>query len=147
MMNKVLNINEILEFLPHRYPFLLVDKVLDYSNEYVKAVKNVTANEQFFMGHFPGAPVMPGVLMIEAMAQASAFLTYDIFREEAKRMDVLFTGIESVKFRRMVIPGDQLIIEMGLVKSRKEFWWTKGKVTVDGELACEAGMSAIIKYR
>ncbi|MDR0453559.1 MAG: 3-hydroxyacyl-ACP dehydratase FabZ [Deferribacteraceae bacterium] len=152
-MSENFEIPPIKEVLPHRYPFLLVDKVLECNDHYVKAVKNVSFNEHFFNGHFPENPVMPGVLLIEAIAQASCFISYAYLKnipvaEENKnntKLDVLFMGIDSAKFRRVVVPGDQLILEAWLIKKKKTFWWIDGKATVNGELACEARMSALVK--
>ena len=150
---KVLEIPPIKDVLPHRYPFLLVDKVLEYNDQYVKAIKNVSFNEQFFSGHFPDNPVMPGVLILEAIAQASCFIAYAIIKNSSLTQDskskiklnVLFMGIDKARFRRVVVPGDQLIIEARLLKMKKEFRWLDGKATVGGELVCEARMSAAVK--
>jgi beta-hydroxyacyl-ACP dehydratase FabZ len=134
----VFNINDILRILPHRYPFLMVDRVIELeSGKRIVGLKNVTINEPFFQGHFPGVPVMPGVLVIEAMAQVAGIMTY---AEEPGINDKLiyFTGIENAKFRRPVIPGDQLRIEMELLNRRNHFGTMKGRATVDGRLVAEA---------
>ena len=134
----VYGIADILRLLPHRYPFLLVDRILELEPEKrVVGLKNVTINEPFFQGHFPGAPVMPGVLIIEAMAQTGGVL---IFRDLPNREEklVYFTGIEDARFRRPVVPGDQLRLEMQSVNRRKDFGKMHGKATVDGKLAAEA---------
>ena len=134
----VFNINDILRILPHRYPFLMVDRVVELeSGKRIVGLKNVTINEPFFQGHFPGVPVMPGVLVIEAMAQVAGIMTY---AEEPGINDKLiyFTGIENAKFRRPVIPGDQLRIEMELLNRRNHFGTMKGRATVDGRLVAEA---------
>jgi beta-hydroxyacyl-ACP dehydratase FabZ len=140
-----IDIKAFLSFLPHRYPFILVDRVLEYSPKHVKAIKNVSFNEEFFSGHFPDNPVMPGVLQLEALAQASCFITYEEFG--GKPPDVFFMGIEGVRFRKIVIPGDQLLMESNLVKRKKSFFWCDTKATVDGELACEASFSAMIRVK
>ncbi len=151
--NKVFEIPPIKDVLPHRYPFLLVDKVLECNDQYVKAIKNVSFNEEFFNGHFPENPVMPGVLILEAIAQASCFISYAYLKnlpgaesDKSKiKLDVLFMGIDNARFRKVVVPGDQLVLEARLVKQKKVFWWIEGKATVNGELACEACMSAVVK--
>ena len=134
----VLDIHEILRILPHRYPFLLIDRVLELQRkERIVAIKNVTINEPFFVGHFPGYPIMPGVLIVEAMAQAGAAL---LFTEVTERDDKLlvFTGIERARFRRPVTPGDQLRIEVDVLAFRGTAGRLQGKAYVDGKLACEA---------
>jgi beta-hydroxyacyl-ACP dehydratase FabZ len=140
----MIDINEILSVLPHRYPFLLIDRVLEVGDKHVRALKNVTFNEPFFGGHFPGQPVMPGVLLIEAMAQAGGFLVLRGIEERANKL-VLFVGIDNCRFRRPVIPGDQIIFEVELVNVRRNFAKLHGKALVDGEVVCEAGlMSAMV---
>ena len=131
-------IEDIMKVLPHRYPFLLVDRILEIEEKKrIVGLKNVTINEPFFQGHFPGAPVMPGVLIIEAMAQTGGVL---IFRDLPNREEklVYFTGIEDARFRRPVVPGDQLRLEMKTVSRRNDFGKMHGKATVDGKLAAEA---------
>ncbi|MDR2869606.1 MAG: 3-hydroxyacyl-ACP dehydratase FabZ [Deferribacteraceae bacterium] len=145
-----LNIDLIQKVLPHRYPFLLVDRVLEVGDGHAKGLKNVTFNEEFFNGHFPGKPIMPGVLQIEAMAQVACFMAYYGLKKGKPegwepKLSVFFAGIDGVRFRRVVIPGDQLIIETNLTTQKRNFWWMEGKITVDGELACEAMMSAIVQ--
>ena len=142
-MTEPMTPQKILNYLPHRYPFLLVDKVLEYSTESVKAIKNVSFNEEFFNGHFPENPVMPGVLIIEALAQASCFMMHELFN--SGKMDVFFMGIEGVRFRKLVVPGDQLMLHAKLVKRKKDFFWCAAEASVDGELACEAKFSAMIR--
>jgi 3-hydroxyacyl-[acyl-carrier-protein] dehydratase len=142
---KILDIAAIQKFIPHRYPFILVDRVLEYSPDYVRALKNVTMNEEFFNGHFPGNPIMPGVLMIEALAQCCCFSVYDEFKDSDKRLEVLFTGVDGIRFRRVVIPGDQLILECRLKKKKRDFWWCDIKASVDGEIAVEGQISAIMR--
>jgi 3-hydroxyacyl-[acyl-carrier-protein] dehydratase len=136
----VYSVTEIMKFLPHRYPFLLVDRIVELEPpRRIVGLKNVTMNEQFFQGHFPGAPVMPGVLILEAMAQVAGVMIYrDMPDEEKSRKLIYFTGIENAKFRRPVVPGDQLRIEMELVNRRSTFGKVAGRALVDGKLAAEA---------
>lgn len=144
MANLPLPITEILKLLPHRFPFLLVDRVLEYEKETsLKALKNVTFNEPFFQGHFPDKPVMPGVLLLEAMAQAGGLLL-GLSREGLGDKLFMFTGINNAKFRRPVLPGDQLILTVSDVKQKLGLWRMKGTATVDGELASEAELSAAV---
>ena len=134
----VYGITEIMKFLPHRYPFLLVDKILELEpDKRIVGLKNVTINEQFFQGHFPGAPVMPGVLIIESMAQVAGVLIYRDLPDKDKKL-IYFSGIENAKFRRPVLPGDQLRVEMQLLNRRNNFGKMQGRATVDGKLAAEA---------
>jgi beta-hydroxyacyl-ACP dehydratase FabZ len=134
----VYTVNEIMRFLPHRYPFLLVDRIVELeADKRIVGLKNVTINEPFFQGHFPGAPVMPGVLIIEAMAQVAGVMIYRDLPDKDKKL-IYFTGIESAKFRRPVLPGDQLRIEMELLNRRNNFGKMQGRATVDGKLASEA---------
>jgi UDP-3-O-[3-hydroxymyristoyl] N-acetylglucosamine deacetylase/3-hydroxyacyl-[acyl-carrier-protein] dehydratase len=139
-----LNINSIKEILPHAYPFLLVDRILDYKeNERVVGLKNVTVNEPFFIGHFPDEPIMPGVLLIEALAQTGAVFIYRNQGAKTKRL-VLFTGVDKVKFRHRVIPGDQLILEVEAKTMKSNMGLVKAKATVEGALACEAELKFMI---
>jgi beta-hydroxyacyl-ACP dehydratase FabZ len=134
----VYGIAEIMKFLPHRYPFLLVDKILEIEpDKRIVGLKNVTINEQFFQGHFPGAPVMPGVLIIESMAQVAGVLIYRDLPDKDKKL-IYFSGIENAKFRRPVLPGDQLQVEMQLLSRRNNFGKMQGRATVDGKLVAEA---------
>ncbi len=133
-----LDIHEILRALPHRYPFLLVDRIKEVEPEKrIVGIKNVSINEPFFNGHFPGAPVMPGVLIIESMAQVAGMLVYRDMPDRDKKL-IMFTGIESARFRRPVVPGDQLEIEMTWLQRRKNFGKMEGKARVEGNLAAEA---------
>ncbi|WP_293445205.1 3-hydroxyacyl-ACP dehydratase FabZ [Persephonella sp.] len=140
---------EIKDILPHRYPFLLIDRIieLDIPNLKVKALKNVTANEEFFNGHFPDYPVMPGVLIIEAMAQAGAYLMIKKLKSEGADGDftVLFAGIDSAKFRKPVHPGDQIIFEIEGINIKKSMGKIKGVAKVNGQVVCEAVLMAALK--
>ena len=143
MTPPVLDIQRILRRLPHRYPFLLVDRVVELEpGKRVVAVKNVTANEPQFTGHFPERPIMPGVLMVEAMAQAGAVAVLTL-PEYAGKL-ALFAGIDECRFRRTVLPGDTLRMEVTLEKLRGMFGRAKAVASVDGEVACEATLSFII---
>jgi 3-hydroxyacyl-[acyl-carrier-protein] dehydratase len=140
-----MSINEILNTLPHRYPFLLVDRVTELQpREYIKGIKNVTINEPFFPGHFPGQPIMPGVLIIEAMAQFAGILAY---RSGIEGKSMYFMSIEKAKFRRPVIPGDQLNFEIRAVKQRGPVWKFQGSVTVEAKVVAEAEITAMITDR
>jgi 3-hydroxyacyl-[acyl-carrier-protein] dehydratase len=133
------NIKEIKEILPHRYPFLLVDRVIEMEigdKKFVRAYKNVSANEEFFNGHFPEEPVMPGVLQIEALAQAGAVALLSM--EEFKGKIPLFAGTNKVRFKRKVVPGDKLDLYCEIIKIKGPIGVGKGIATVDGKLACEA---------
>jgi UDP-3-O-[3-hydroxymyristoyl] N-acetylglucosamine deacetylase/3-hydroxyacyl-[acyl-carrier-protein] dehydratase len=143
----VLDINAIQNILPHRYPFLLVDKIVDLvPKEHVVGIKNVTANEPFFSGHFPGRPIMPGVLIIEAMAQVGGILLLDTEENPAEKL-VYFTGIDKVKFRKLVLPGDQLRFELDMLRYRQSICKMAGKAFVGEELVCEAELSAAVVNR
>lgn len=133
----------IRKVLPHRYPFLLIDKVIDFTdNHKLVAIKNVTVNEPFFNGHFPNRPVMPGVLVIEAMAQAGAILAKASSEGVPKGFELFLVGIEEMKFKRQIIPGDTLRIEMEHTKRRRPLWYIKGVVTVDGKVVASGVISA-----
>ena len=140
----IMDILEIQSLIPHRYPFLLIDRVLEIEPlKRIVAIKNVTMNEPFFQGHFPGAPVMPGVLIIEAMAQAGAIL---LFREVPDRESKLmyFAGIENARFRKPVTPGDQIRFEVNVIKYKMGFCKLEGKAFVDGKLVCEATVQSAV---
>lgn len=140
------DISEILAVMPHRYPFLLIDRVLEMGESTIRAIKNVTINEPHFLGHFPEVPVMPGVLIIEAMAQAGGFL---LFSQIDDREDKLFyfTGIDKCRFRKPVVPGDQLIFEIEVVAKRRSFAKIHGRALVDDEVVCEAEMMSALMDR
>ncbi|MGN7610894.1 3-hydroxyacyl-ACP dehydratase FabZ [Magnetococcales bacterium HHB-1] len=141
-------IQYILQTLPHRYPFLLVDRVAEVQpGEKIVAIKNVTFNEPHFMGHFPEQPVMPGVLILEAMAQASALLAGYTDPESVKGRLVYFMSIDNAKFRKPVVPGDQLRIEMTLTKRRRDIWRFSGKALTDEQIAAEADVMAMVRDR
>lgn len=137
-----MDINSIMAKLPHRYPLLLVDRVLDFEKEKsIRALKNVTYNEPHFMGHFPDHPVMPGVLIIEAMAQVGGILAFHSAPKDQNFL-VYFTGIDGVKFRKPVRPGDQLIFELKCLRRRGFLWKFEGKAFVDGKLVCQGQLTA-----
>ena len=140
-----MDIERIMELLPHRYPFLLIDRVLELESTRVRAIKNVSANESFFVGHFPQKKVMPGVLIVEAMAQAGGVMMLSLAGPKDDRL-IFFTGIDNCRFRRPVVPGDQLVLEVELVARRSTVAKMHGRATVNGELACEADlMSAAVE--
>jgi beta-hydroxyacyl-ACP dehydratase FabZ len=146
----MLTINEIMKLLPHRYPMLLVDRVLEISDDGKRIVglKNVSANEQFFQGHFPGAPVMPGVLIVEAMAQCSALLGLrDMTEEERAKKLYLFGGIDKARFRKPVVPGDQLILECDVLQRRGPMVKMRGEAKVNGALVAEAELLSMLVDR
>lgn len=135
---------EIQALLPHRYPFLLVDRIKELEpDRRIVGIKNVTVNEPFFQGHFPGRPVMPGVLIIEAMAQVGGVLAFKSVTAAGKPV-VYLTGIDGAKFRRPVVPGDQLRFEVDLLRKRPPFWKMQAKAFVDDELVCEAEVTAMV---
>ena len=141
-------LKEIQEALPHRYPFLLVDRILEMEiGKRVVGIKNVTINEPFFVGHFPGHPIMPGVLLLEGMAQVGGFLLMRSLNAQGERKVLYFTGIDRARFRRPVVPGDQVRFEVEFLQLRREFCRMKGEATVDGELAVEAELSAVVVDR
>lgn len=143
----MMDIHDILKKLPHRYPFLLVDRVLELNKgKTIKALKNVTMNEPFFEGHFPHRPVMPGVLMLEALAQAAALLSFDTLGVEPDdTMIYYFAGIDGARFKRPVEPGDQLILEAELLRMKAGIFKFKTRATVAGELAVEAELTCAVR--
>jgi 3-hydroxyacyl-[acyl-carrier-protein] dehydratase len=139
--DKQTDLNRFISLLPHRYPFLLIDRVLELDSERTLTLKNVTVNEPFFTGHFPQLPVMPGVLIVEALAQSAAILALGIIG--TRRSLFMLTGIDKVRFRRRVVPGDQLKMEVRLVRHHHPVWKMHGEARVDGDLAAEADLSAM----
>lgn len=139
----MIDISEIMTVLPHRYPFLLVDRVLEIEKERVRAIKNVTYNEPFFCGHFPGQPVMPGVLVVEAMAQAGGYLLFSQVEDREGKL-IYFSGIDNCRFRKPVVPGDQLVFEVEVVAARRTFAKIHGRALVDGEVVCEADLMSVM---
>ena len=135
-----MDIKEIKEFLPHRYPFLLVDRVLELEpGKNILAYKNITANEEVFNGHFPIAPIFPGVLIIEALAQASGILGFSTVNKRPDDKNLyLFAGVDGVRFKRQVVPGDRLTLESSIESVKRNIWKFKCRATVDDKLACDA---------
>ncbi len=134
-----LEIQEIMALLPHRYPFLLVDRVIDYKpGEYLIAIKNVTVNEPMFTGHFPGNPIFPGVLILEALAQATGLLGFKTVAERSDNELYLFAAIDEARFKKPVVPGDTMILEVKFLKERRNMWKFYGEAKVDGQIVCSA---------
>lgn len=143
-----MDIAKILQILPHRYPFLLVDRVLEcVPGSHIRAYKNITINEPFFQGHFPGAPIVPGVLILEALAQTGGLLAASGLSGNLENKLFLFTGLDHVKFRRQVVPGDRLDLECGNMRMKLRMCKLDARATVDGKLAAEAQISAAIADR
>ncbi len=144
---KTLDIHQIKQYLPHRYPMLLVDRVLSWeSGKSITAIKNVTINEEFFNGHFPHKPVMPGVLMIEAMAQTAALLSFLTMGQKPDDNSVVyFVGIDSARFKRPVEPGDQLRMDVEILRNARGIWKYKAAASVDGQLAVEAELMCTMR--
>lgn len=141
-----IDINRILKLLPHRYPFLLVDRVLELEpRKSITALKNVTMNEPFFQGHFPDFPVMPGVLIIEALAQTAALLTFS--EERAEDAIYYFAGIDAARFKRPVLPGDQLMMTAKFDRERAGIYKFQVQATVDGEIAAEANITCAVRTK
>lgn len=142
----MLDINEVMGFLPHRYPFLMIDRILEFeADKRVVGLKNVTINEPFFQGHFPGHPIMPGVLLLEAMAQTGGVMALmSLPAEEVKKKVLYFMSIDKAKFRRPVLPGDQVRFELTLIKARGNIKSFKAEAKVDGAVVAEAEMMAMI---
>jgi 3-hydroxyacyl-[acyl-carrier-protein] dehydratase len=135
-------LDRFLRMLPHRYPFLMVDRVVEIGGGKARTLKNVSNNEPFFVGHFPGNPVMPGVMIIEALAQSAAILALAELKSESQRLFML-TGVEKARFRRPVVPGDQLDMEVTVIRSRGPLWKMRAEARVGGEIAAEAELSAM----
>jgi len=140
----MIDINEIMQLMPHSYPFLLVDRIIEFEPaKRVVGIKNVTFNELFFTGHFPGRPIMPGVLIVEALAQTGGVLAFKSFPD--KKGLVFFTGIDDARFRKPVIPGDQIKLVLEVVNHRREIWVFEGKAYVDNYIVAEARIMAMLK--
>ncbi|NGP88221.1 3-hydroxyacyl-ACP dehydratase FabZ [Aliifodinibius halophilus] len=139
-----MNIADIKKLIPHRYPFLLVDRVLEVEEGRILSLKNLTVNEEFFNGHFPDRPMMPGVLQVEAMAQSGCLMMMHSHIDDPEESLMVFTGINKAKFRKSVVPGDQLIMEVTLVNQRRNFINMEGTATVGDEVVCELEASAAI---
>jgi beta-hydroxyacyl-ACP dehydratase FabZ len=143
MEKKTYDIQAIMEFLPHRYPFILVDRILDLvPGERITALKNVTINEPFFQGHFPAFPIMPGVLIVEAMAQTAGVLALESMPAEKRGGPVFFMGMDKVKFRKPVVPGDQLVFEIQILKFRSRVVKASGQALVESNVVAEAELMA-----
>lgn len=141
----VLEVDELMQILPHRYPLLMIDRLIDIKpGDSAVAVKNVSYNEQFFQGHFPQKPIMPGVLMIEAMAQAAAAFTSYTENLNSEGKIVLFMGVDRARFRKPVIPGDQLLIKVRTAHRRPPVWRFEGEATVNGKVVAEATFAAML---
>jgi 3-hydroxyacyl-[acyl-carrier-protein] dehydratase len=141
----MIEIHEIMKILPHAYPFLLVDRIVEIEPEKrIVGIKNVTYNEPFFPGHFPGRPIMPGVLIVEALAQTAGVLAFKSMPGEEQGKPVYFLGIDNVRFRKPVTPGDQLRLEVEITKHRQAIWGFKGKALVEGKLVAEAELLAMM---
>jgi beta-hydroxyacyl-ACP dehydratase FabZ len=140
----MLDVKEILNYIPHRYPFLLVDRIVEiHGDEKIVGIKNVSFNENFFQGHFPDRPVMPGVLICEAMAQVGAIFAHNARGGRDDNKVFVLTGLDNVKFKRPVEPGDQLRMELTILKRRGSFWKMQGVATVDGKMVAQAEISAM----
>ncbi len=139
-------LDNVLDVMPHRYPFLLLDRVLEVDGDTIRAVKNVTMNEPWVTGHFPGRPVMPGVLLVEAMAQAGGYLI-GLREPDRERKLIMFTGIDNCRFRRSVVPGDVVTLEVEIAARKRNFVKIKGRALVDGEVACEADLMSVLTAR
>ena len=142
----MMNIEEIKNILPHRYPFLLVDRVLEVQNgKYCKALKNISGNEEVFQGHFPGQAVLPGVMIIEALAQTAGIVIHSGKEDSSSSEIVFFAGIDKAKFRIPVVPGDQLVLETNLISQRRNFWVFEGKASVEDKLAAQAEIKLMLQ--
>lgn len=145
MTNKEIETSEIIKLIPHRHPFLFIDRVIPLEEgKSCVGIKNLTFNENFFQGHFPGNPVMPGVLVIEAMAQTASVLVSKSMDASNQNLGVLFTGIENAKFKKVVYPGDKLELHVEKIKNRMNIWFFIGKAMVNGDIVAEAKFSAML---
>ena len=145
-METPMDIKRIMRHIPHRYPFILVDRILELvPNKKVVGLKNVSMNEPYFQGHFPGTPIMPGVLILEAMAQTSGVLAISSLTESGDSALMYFMGLDQVKFRKMVVPGDQLIMELEVLKQRAKVMKLAGVAKVDGQVVAEAHLMATLE--
>lgn len=145
-MGKQLDVNQIMELIPHRYPFLLVDRILDFDKKKIVGIKNVSINEPFFQGHFPGHPIMPGVLQVEGLAQTAGCLIFQDIPDRENKV-VYFASFDNVKFRKPVFPGDTITYEVDVLRFAGKIAKLKGRVLVEGQEACTADMMAIIQPR
>lgn len=144
----MMGLSEIQEVLPHRYPFLLVDRILELElGRRIVGLKNVTINEAFFAGHFPGHPIMPGVLLIEAMAQVGGVLLMRTLNVKAEKKVIYFTGIDKARFRKPVLPGDTVRVEVGILHLRGQMCRMRGQALVEGKVVAEAEVSAVVVDR
>tara|TARA_B100000686_G_C16282281_1_gene709428 strand:- start:164 stop:601 length:438 start_codon:yes stop_codon:yes gene_type:complete len=142
----MMTLEEIKNILPHRYPFLLVDRVIEINKgKYCKALKNISANEEIFQGHFPNHAVLPGVMIIEALAQTAGIVIHSGKDKNSSNEIVFFAGIDKAKFRIPVIPGDQLLLETNLINQRRNFWAFEGKASVDDKLAAQAEIKLMLQ--
>lgn len=145
MTNKEIETSEIIKLIPHRHPFLFIDRVIPLEEgKSCIGIKNLTFNENFFQGHFPGNPVMPGVLVIEAMAQTASVLVSKSMNTSNQNLGVLFTGIENAKFKKVVYPGDKLELHVEKIKNKMNIWFFIGKAMVNGDIVAEAKFSAML---
>ena len=142
----MMSLEEIKNILPHRYPFLLVDRVLEVQKgKYCKALKNISGNEEVFQGHFPNQAVLPGVMIIEALAQTAGIVIHSGKDDASSSEIVFFAGIDKAKFRIPVVPGDQLVLEISLINQRRNFWVFEGKASVDDKLAAQAEIKLMLQ--
>lgn len=143
----VMDIEQVMQYLPHRYPFLLIDRVTELElGKSITAIKNVTINEPFFNGHFPGAPVMPGVLILEAMAQAAGILSFKTKNYTPEQIGIIyFAGIDGARFKKPVKPGDQLVLKAEIVREMRGIWKYRGRAEVDGVMVAEAELMATLR--
>jgi len=142
----MMNLEEIKKILPHRYPFLLVDRVLEVKKgKYCKALKNISGNEEVFQGHFPSQAVLPGVMIIEALAQTAGIVIHSGKEDASSSEIVFFAGIDKAKFRIPVVPGDQLVLETILINQRRNFWVFEGKASVEDKLAAQAEIKLMLQ--